>query len=77
MLYGLAPQGWMLYPVLLATVLQYITEPCIQGLMATLVGADRQGSLQVRAFDWQRRVAKNGLEAALWAEVGGSKGAQI
>lgn len=36
----------MLYPVLLATVVQYITEPCIQGVMATLVGADRQGSLQ-------------------------------
>lgn len=46
--YGLAPRGWILYPVLLLTVLQYITEPCIQGLMATLVDADRQGSLQVR-----------------------------
>ena len=45
--YGLAPRGWILYPVLLLTVLQYITEPCIQGLMATLVDADRQGSLQV------------------------------
>eukprot|EP00752_Nemacystus_decipiens_P005145 g4668.t1 len=44
--YGLAPRGWILYPVLLLTVLQYITEPCIQGLMATLVDADRQGSLQ-------------------------------
>ncbi|CAM9909516.1 unnamed protein product, partial [Hapterophycus canaliculatus] len=39
----------MLYPILLATVVQYITEPCIQGVMATLVGADRQGSLQVSA----------------------------
>lgn len=36
--------------MLLLTVLQYITEPCIQGLMATLVDADRQGSLQVGVF---------------------------
>ena len=39
----------MLYPVQVATVLQYITEPCVQGLMATQVDADRQGSLQVSA----------------------------
>lgn len=40
----------MCYVVLVATVLQYITEPCIQGVMANHVGADRQGSLQVSSW---------------------------
>lgn len=56
----------MLYPVVLATVLQYITEPCIQGVMATLVDADRQGSLQV---GWV--VLRRGLQ--LWGAWGAGR----
>lgn len=48
-LYGLAPYGWMLYVVILLTLLQFLAEPCIQSIMARLVGADGQGSLQVRS----------------------------
>lgn len=47
---GLCFRGWMLYPALAFGALQNITEPCLQAVMATFVGADRQGGLQVRWF---------------------------
>ncbi|CAM9256814.1 unnamed protein product [Scytosiphon promiscuus] len=66
-LYGLAPRGWMLYPVLLATVVQYITEPCIQGVMATLVGADRQGSLQGAVQSL--RIVAQGMAGVVYGQI--------
>lgn len=47
---GLCFRGWMLYPTLVFGTLQNITEPCLQAVMATFVGADRQGGLQVRYY---------------------------
>ncbi|CAN0218419.1 unnamed protein product [Ectocarpus sp. 12 AP-2014] len=66
-LFGLASQGWMCYVVLVATVLQYITEPCIQGVMANHVGADRQGSLQ-GAVQCLRNVSQ-GLAGVLYGQI--------
>lgn len=46
--YCAALYGWMMYIVMIVTSLQFLTEPCMQSIMARLVDADRQGSLQVR-----------------------------
>lgn len=51
---GLCFRGWMLYPTLVFGALQNITEPCLQAVMATFVGADRQGGLQV-CFRFRQR----------------------
>lgn len=44
--YGLAPQGWMLYPILCVGALGAIAAPAAQGLMSKAVPPSEQGMLQ-------------------------------
>lgn len=45
-LYGAAPEGWMLYPLLAVGALGAISGPAAQGLMSKAVPANSQGLLQ-------------------------------
>jgi DHA1 family tetracycline resistance protein-like MFS transporter len=46
-LYGLVPQGWMLYPVMVLAVFGWtIAQPAVQALMSRAVPANEQGLLQ-------------------------------
>lgn len=45
-LYGLVPEGWMIYPVMLGTCLSGLAGPCLQSIMTKHVPPDRQGELQ-------------------------------
>ena len=44
--YGLAPEGWMIYVILVFASLGGITGPSVQGLISRNVGADEQGGVQ-------------------------------
>jgi DHA1 family tetracycline resistance protein-like MFS transporter len=44
--YGLATQGWMIYPFLVLGALQGFATPAMQGIMSTSVPANEQGELQ-------------------------------
>jgi len=44
--YGLAPEGWMIYAILVAGSLGGMTGPAVQGLISRGVGADEQGGVQ-------------------------------
>lgn len=44
--YGLAPQGWMTYIVIVFGSLGGVTGPAMQGLISRDVGADEQGGVQ-------------------------------
>lgn len=44
--YGLATQGWMIYVVLIAGSIGFVTAPAVQGLISRNVGADEQGGVQ-------------------------------
>lgn len=46
LMYGLAPQGWMMYAVMASTALQGLSIPCLQSLMTKKVAANAQGELQ-------------------------------
>ncbi|MEM7145089.1 MAG: TCR/Tet family MFS transporter [Verrucomicrobiota bacterium] len=45
-LYGLATEGWMLYPVIVVGSLSGLANPAIKGLISRSVGADEQGAVQ-------------------------------
>ncbi len=45
-LYGVVPFGWMMYLVMLLTLLSGLAMPCLQSLMTKQVEANRQGELQ-------------------------------
>lgn len=45
-LYAIATQGWMIYPIMLGTCLSGLTGPCLQSIMTKQVPPDRQGELQ-------------------------------
>ena len=42
-LYGLAPQGWMMYPILFAGILTFTAGPSIQGAVSKTTPAEEQG----------------------------------
>src|SRR5260221_14660856 len=44
--YGLAPQGWMIYVILVVGSFGGITGPAVQGLISRSVGANEQGGVQ-------------------------------
>jgi DHA1 family tetracycline resistance protein-like MFS transporter len=44
--YGLAPEGWMLYVIIVFGSLSGLATPAIQGLISRSVGADEQGGVQ-------------------------------
>jgi DHA1 family tetracycline resistance protein-like MFS transporter len=44
--YGLAPEGWMLYPLIALASLAGIAGPTMQGLVSRQVGPDEQGAVQ-------------------------------
>jgi DHA1 family tetracycline resistance protein-like MFS transporter len=44
--YGLAPDGWMLYVIIVFGSLSGLATPAIQGLISRSVGADEQGGVQ-------------------------------
>lgn len=45
-LYGLAPSGWMLYPIIIFGSLGGLATPAIQGLVSKPVAADEHGAVQ-------------------------------
>jgi MFS transporter, DHA1 family, tetracycline resistance protein len=46
-LYGLAPQGWMLYPLMVFGLFGWtIAQPALMGLMSRAISRDEQGLLQ-------------------------------
>jgi DHA1 family tetracycline resistance protein-like MFS transporter len=45
-LFGLAPQGWMMYAIVVFFALGCVTNPSLQSILAKHVPADRQGELQ-------------------------------
>eukprot|EP00903_Cladosiphon_okamuranus_P016910 g15589.t1 len=64
---GFCFRGWMLYPTLVLGALQNITEPCLQAVMATFVGADRQGGLQGAVMSL--RVVGEGVAAPMFTQA--------
>ena len=44
--YGLATQGWMVYPLIIIGSLGGITVPAVQALISKTVGCDEQGAVQ-------------------------------
>ncbi len=46
LLYGLAPEGWMIYVILVFSALGGIGGPAMQGLISRTVAANEQGSVQ-------------------------------
>ena len=46
-LYGVVPQGWMIYPVMVLAIFGWtIAQPAVQALMSQAVPANEQGLLQ-------------------------------
>jgi DHA1 family tetracycline resistance protein-like MFS transporter len=45
-LYGLAPSGWMIYPIIIFGSLGGLATPAIQGLVSKPVAADEHGAVQ-------------------------------
>jgi len=45
-LFGLAPQGWMMFPILIVYCLGGIAGPSLQGIISTQVPPNEQGELQ-------------------------------
>ena len=45
-LYGLAPSGWMIYPLIVFSSLGGLATPAIQGLVSKPVAADEHGAVQ-------------------------------
>lgn len=46
LLYGLAAQGWMMYPIIVLYCLGSIAGPALQGIMSSSIPANEQGELQ-------------------------------
>jgi DHA1 family tetracycline resistance protein-like MFS transporter len=44
--YGLAPQGWMIYPLIIVGSLGGITIPAVQSLISQCVTSSEQGAVQ-------------------------------
>jgi len=44
--YGLAPEGWMMFAIIVFGSLGGVTTPALQGLISRSTGADEQGSVQ-------------------------------
>lgn len=44
--YGLAPQGWMIYPIIVFGSLGVIAGPALQAIVSKEVGPDQQGEVQ-------------------------------
>ena len=44
--YGLAPEGWMIYPLIMVGALGGIATPALQALVSKGAGADEQGGVQ-------------------------------
>lgn len=45
LLYGIAPYGWMMYPIIVIYCLGSIAGPAIQGIMSTVIPPNEQGEL--------------------------------
>lgn len=46
LLYGIASEGWMMYPVIIIYCLGSIAGPALQGIMSSSIPANEQGELQ-------------------------------
>jgi MFS transporter, DHA1 family, tetracycline resistance protein len=46
LLYGIAPEGWMMYPIIIIYCLGSIAGPALQGIMSSSIPANEQGELQ-------------------------------
>jgi DHA1 family tetracycline resistance protein-like MFS transporter len=46
LLYGIATQGWMMYPIIIIYCLGSIAGPALQGIMSTAIPPNEQGELQ-------------------------------
>jgi DHA1 family tetracycline resistance protein-like MFS transporter len=46
LLYGIASQGWMMYPIIIIYCLGSIAGPALQGIMSTAIPPNEQGELQ-------------------------------
>jgi len=46
LLYGIATQGWMMYPIIIIYCLGSIAGPALQGIMSTSIPPNEQGELQ-------------------------------
>lgn len=46
LLYGIAPQAWMIYPIIIIYCLGSIAGPALQGIMSSAIPANEQGELQ-------------------------------
>jgi DHA1 family tetracycline resistance protein-like MFS transporter len=44
--YGMAPEGWMLYPLIFVGAVGGLTTPALQAIVSKGVGADEQGGVQ-------------------------------
>ena len=44
--YGLAPQGWMMYAIIVIGSFGGITSPAVQGIISRNIGANEQGAVQ-------------------------------
>ena len=46
LLYGIATEGWMMYPIIIIYCFGSIAGPALQGIMSTAIPANEQGELQ-------------------------------
>lgn len=46
LLYGIATEGWMMYPIIIVYCLGSIAGPALQGIMSSSIPANEQGELQ-------------------------------
>ncbi|HMV09101.1 MAG TPA: TCR/Tet family MFS transporter [Cyclobacteriaceae bacterium] len=46
LLYGIAPQAWMIYPIIIIYCLGSIAGPALQGIMSSAIPPNEQGELQ-------------------------------
>ncbi len=46
LLYGIATEGWMMYPIIIIYCLGSIAGPALQGIMSSAIPANEQGELQ-------------------------------
>lgn len=46
LLYGIATEGWMMYPIIIIYCLGSIAGPALQGIMSSTIPANEQGELQ-------------------------------
>jgi DHA1 family tetracycline resistance protein-like MFS transporter len=46
LLYGIATEGWMMYPIIIVYCLGSIAGPALQGIMSSAIPANEQGELQ-------------------------------